>query len=145
MRMYEAPPRWRCNARKQHCPDGVAYWDIIEKAPMILPCMCMECMIEKYPYLEVGESYIVREENREELEQDCVGLYVPPDSTECTLSCSVCDKPIDVDDESAERFNEEEEAATHVACLSTAETEILNAGAGGYYRASYIVRKKRST
>ncbi len=139
----DAPPLWRCNARKQHYPNGIECREIIEKAPTIHRCSCAQYMRKDYPYLKEGPPYITREKNREDLEANYVGLYEPVGYTELEALCVVCGKAIKLDGRTAAKFREStDEEALHVACLSGEDAQALHALTGGAYALPYLIRRR---
>ena len=141
MHVNDAPPNWRCNARKSHCPEGVECRELIDKAPTISPCACASCMLEQYPYLEEGAPYIVREKARDLLEADYVGLYEPERYTRLKPLCVRCGREIKIDGGTAARFARNDEEIVHVSCLSEGDAKALHEIAGGAFALPYIIRK----
>jgi hypothetical protein len=143
MSAHDAPPLWRCNARKEHCPEGIECRELIDKAPTISPCLCKRCMIEMYPYLEEGTPWIVNEKWRERLEADFVGLYEPEGYAKARPPCVKCGVVIKIDGKTASKFEQNDEEIIHVACLSDEDAQALHEIAGGAYALPYLIRKRQ--
>jgi len=138
----DAPPLWRCNARKKHYPEGTEVRELMEKAPTIHACMCVLCMLENYPYLEEGPPWLCKEEFNDVLEVEFVGLYEPAGYDKARPRCVECGEPIKIDGKMASKFRHNDEEIIHVTCLSVEDALALNTIAGGAYALPYLVRRR---